>query len=108
MYYFECNFKLRYTQTPKLSVDISYLVLNRPYTYTNTYLIIICIYILLVPAVLNQLKHPFKLLDAQNLHKLSIDHDIHETITPDKSDHIKLLIQYYPNKKNYDKEKFSE
>lgn len=80
------------------------LILNRLSAYTNTCLKIICIYILIVPKVLNQLEYPFKLLKIQNLDNFSINH---ESITTDGSNQIKLLIQYYPYNK-FDKFKLCE
>lgn len=57
--------------------------------------------------VLQQIKYPFKLFETQDLDNY-LSNDGPETITTDKNNHIKLVLQYYPNDKNYDTVKFSE
>lgn len=60
-------------------------------------MILLCICYFLVPKALKNLEFPFKILEISYLNGDNIDNN---------KKNAKLVIQYYPNKENYDKEKF--
>lgn len=60
-------------------------------------MILLCICYFLVPKALKYLEFPFKILEISYLNGDNVDNN---------KKNAKLVIQYYPNKENYDKEKF--
>jgi len=60
-------------------------------------MILLCICYFLVPKALKNLEFPFKILETSYLNGDNVDNN---------QKNAKLVIQYYPNHENYNKEKF--